>query len=96
MTDTINKDADDVLAGELALRILPQAEEAAARGREQTDPEFAGRVARWNEDLARLADEIAPVRPSEALWTRIAAGAFGVVAANDNGRLAFWRRDSSS
>lgn len=92
MTDTIDKDADDVLAGELALRILPQAEEAAARGREQTDAEFAGRVARWNEDLARLADEVAPVRPSEALWVRIAAGAFGVAAANDNGRVAFWRR----
>jgi anti-sigma-K factor RskA len=92
MTDTIDKDADDVLAGELALRILPQAEEATARDREQSDPAFAGRVARWNEDLARLADEIAPVRPSVALWPRIAAGAFGAVAANDNGRVAFWRR----
>jgi anti-sigma-K factor RskA len=92
MTDTIDRDADDVLAGELALRVLSAAEEDAARGRERTDPEFAGRVARWNDDLARLADEVAPVRPSETLWARIAADAFGVAAANDNGRLAFWRR----
>ena len=92
MTDTIDRDADDVLAGELALRILPEAEEATARDREQNDPAFAGRVARWNDDLARLADEVAPVRPSEALWARIAASAFGGVAANDNGKLAFWRR----
>ena len=92
MTDTIDRDADDVLAGELALRILPQAEEAAARDREQSDPAFAGRVARWNDDLARLAEEVAPVRPSEALWARIAASAFGGAAANDNGKLAFWRR----
>ena len=92
MTDTIDRDADDVLAGELALRVLPEAEELTARGREQSDPEFAGRVARWNEDLAQLADDVAPVRPSEALWARIAASAFGGVAANDNGKLAFWRR----
>ena len=92
MTDTIDRDADDVLAGELSLRILPEAEEATARDREQNDPAFAGRVARWNDDLARLADEVAPVRPSEALWARIAASAFGGVAANDNGKLAFWRR----
>ena len=92
MTDTIDKDADDVLAGELALRILPEAEEATARDREARDPAFARRVARWNEDLARLADEVRPVRPSDGVWLRIAAGAFGVAAANDNGRLVFWRR----
>lgn len=92
MTDSIDKEADDVLAGELALRILPQAEEAAARGRERTDPAFAIRVERWNEDLARLADEVPPVRPSDNLWARIAACTFGAVAANDNGKLAFWRR----
>lgn len=92
MTDTIDKDADDVLAGELALRVLPQAEEAAARGRERADPAFARRVERWNEDLARLADEVAPVQPTDNLWLRIAASAFGGVAANDNGKVEFWRR----
>lgn len=87
--DAMNDDA--VLAGELALRVLSPAEEAAARARAEADPAFAGEVDGWNEKLAGLADGVAPVAPSAAVWPRVEAG-LSPVAANDNGRVAFWRR----
>jgi len=81
---------DDALAAELALRILPPAEEAAARQREAADPVFAAAVDGWNERLAVLAEDVAPVEPSTQIWPRIDAGVRP--AANDNERLVFWRR----
>lgn len=88
-TDIEGMDEDQTLAGELALRVLSPAEEAAARAREAADPAFAADVESWNERLAGLADEIPPVAPSPYVWPRVEAG-LPPVAANDN-RLAFWR-----
>lgn len=96
MTDTPMEPADEdrALAGELALRVLPADEERAARAREQADPAFAAEVEAWNEHLADFAAGIAPVVPSPGVWPRvesaIAPGTPGS-AANDNGRVAFWR-----
>ncbi|RZJ05114.1 MAG: hypothetical protein EON89_04905 [Brevundimonas sp.] len=89
-TDTEGMDEDRALAGELALRVLSPAEEAAARAREAADPAFAAEVETWNEQLAGLADGVAPVAPSPYVWPRIESG-LPPVAANDNRRLAFWR-----
>jgi len=85
-------DTDDrnALAGELALRVLSPAEEAEARGLATSDPAFAAQVDGWNEHLAGLADEIAPVEPSPSVWARIQAAIMEV--ANDNARLLFWKR----
>ena len=88
-TDIEGMDEDQALAGELALRVLSPAEEAAARAREAADPAFAADVESWNERLAGLADDIPPVAPSPYVWPRVEAG-LPPVAANDN-RLAFWR-----
>lgn len=90
MTDA-DPDTPDILAGELALRVLSPADEAAARAREAADPAFAAQVDGWNERLAAFADEIAPVEPSSRLWPRIEA-ATAARAANDNERVTFWRR----
>lgn len=78
-----------ILAGELALRVLSPEEERAARAREQSDPAFAGEVEVWNGHLAEIAAGIAPVTPSAGVWPRIQAAI--APAANDNGRVAFWR-----
>ncbi len=83
-------DTPDILAGELALRILSPADEAAARAREASDPAFAAHVDAWNARLTVFADEIAPVQPSPRVWPRIEAAT--TTAANDNDRVAFWRR----
>ncbi len=87
MTDPTSDDPK-ALAGELALRVLPQDEEARARAREASDPAFAAEVEAWNEHLAAFADEIRPVQPSPAVWPRVEAGI--APAANDN-RAGFWR-----
>lgn len=81
-------DEDQALAGELSLRVLSPADEAAARARQSADPAFAAQVQAWDERLGGLVEEVAPVEPSPGVWTRIAA-MIGV--ANDN-VVRFWRR----
>lgn len=81
-------DEDDALAGELSLRVLSPADEAAANARRSADAAFAARVDAWDERLGGLVEEVAPVQPSEGLWPRIAAM---ISAANDN-VVRFWRR----
>lgn len=90
-TDIPPIDDDQALAGELALRVLSPAEEAVARAREAAEPAFAAHVEAWNEQLAGLAEEIAPVEPSAWVWPRVEAGLAPPVAANDNS-VVFWRR----
>lgn len=87
MTDPTAED-DRALAGELSLRILPEAEERAARAREASDPAFAAEVEVWNEHLAAFADEIRPVEPSPTVWPRVETA---ISPANDNARVGFWR-----
>lgn len=101
MTDTFNDIEDrDVLAGELALRLLSPLEEVQARARVETDPAFAAEVEAWNERLAAFVNEIAPVEPSDAVWPRLEAAVLSSahlkqapdVGANDNDRVApFWK-----
>lgn len=76
-------------AGEYALRVLNPTEEAEARAEAARNPAFGIEVDRWNEQLGRLADEVAPVQPPASLWPRILAATGG--AANDNA-VVFWRR----
>lgn len=90
-TDIPPIDEDQALAGELALRVLSPAEEAAARAREAAEPAFAAHVEAWNDRLAGLAEGIAPVAPSPWVWPRVEAGLTPPVAANDNA-VVFWRR----
>lgn len=91
MTDAFNEHEErNVLAGELALRLLSPEDEVQARALQNADPEFAAQVEDWNDHLAALADGIAPVEPSAGLWPRIDAST--APTANDNGRVAaFWK-----
>ena len=69
-------DDDDILAAELALGL---AEDSAAAARAASDPEFAARVAWWEQRLAGMAMPL-DAAPSADLWSRISAR----VPANDN------------
>jgi anti-sigma-K factor RskA len=88
-TDDPGPDDARALAGELALRVLSPDEERAARARERSDPAFAAEVEAWNTHLASFAAEVRGVEPSPQVWPRIQAAI--EPAANDNGRLGFWR-----
>ncbi len=64
--------ADDVLAAELALRVLNAPELDGAVARRAADPAFADAVAAWEARLMPWLDAIAPVSPDPTLWSRIA------------------------
>jgi len=89
MTDLPPEDDANVLAGELALRVLSPEDERAARAREASDPAFAAEVEVWNEHLAGFIAEIPSVQPSPRVWPRVEA-AIAPTAANDN-RAGFWK-----
>lgn len=74
----------ELLAAELALRLLSDEEQAAARAELAGDPELAALVAQWEDRLAPMATELEPVPPSPQTWQRIAASLEGPRAANDN------------
>lgn len=59
-------DPDEILAAELALRLLEGEEAEAAQRRVLTDRAFADRVAAWNVQFSDLAGEVEDVSPSIA------------------------------
>ena len=63
----------EVLAGELALRLVEGEELLAARRLLAEDPGFAAEVIRWEEQLAPLFDEIAERPLPAGIWARIEA-----------------------
>lgn len=64
---------DQILAAELALGLLDDAEHAAARRRLLTDPDFAAEVAWWQDRFAGLAATTASVEPGADLLPLIEA-----------------------
>ena len=74
MNTESDMDRDDaMIAAEYALDLLEGEELLMARGRVATDDAFAAQVAEWEERLAPLLDEVAPMVPSEELWGQIEA-----------------------
>lgn len=78
----------EAFAAEHALGVLTASERAAAELRMARDPAFAAEVEAWTQRLAPMAEALAPVAPSPALWPRIERS----LPANDNVGIRFWRR----
>jgi anti-sigma-K factor RskA len=72
-------DAEELLAAEYVLRLLPSETEADAQVRELGDTAFAARVARWRERFADLAAEDEPVAPPRTAWAAIQRRLFAPV-----------------
>jgi anti-sigma-K factor RskA len=89
------EDGDPVVAGEYVLGVLDAGERNAAAQRIEREPDFAREVAFWEERLGGLADQVKPVTPPEATWSRIEAAIAAPTAAPALGgvwqSLAFWR-----
>jgi anti-sigma-K factor RskA len=66
-------DSDDLLAMGYALGTLSAEERRVAETRHASDPAFREACDGWAAVLAPLADAVAPVAPSPALWERIEA-----------------------
>lgn len=61
----------DVLAGEYVLGVLDATQRRRLQARVERDSAFARLVSGWEQRLAALADEIAPVVPPHFIWPRI-------------------------
>ncbi len=89
MTDTTEHPFPDEQAAEYALGVQTTAERAEAERRMTSDPAFADEVGAWNERLAPMIDEVAPVRPPRVVWLRIAAQ-LGLTRTPVNDNAGFW------
>jgi anti-sigma-K factor RskA len=98
MTDSLPPPEGDErpFAGEYALGVLDADERVEAQRRIATEPAFARAVEWWEGRLAHLAERIAPVSPSEAVWPRIAnlIGAAGPKPSAWN-NVTLWRGASA-
>ena len=63
--------SDKVIAGEYVLRPLPEDEREAFERRLKIEPELPGLVDEWERHFARLASELPPLQPPEAVWRGI-------------------------
>jgi anti-sigma-K factor RskA len=95
-TDHSSTEGDDpIVAGEYVLGVLDANERSAVVQRIEREPDFAGEVAFWEERLGGLADEVRPVTPPEATWSRIEAAIAAPTASPALGalwqNLFFWR-----
>ncbi len=91
----------DMLAAEHSLGVLDGAERAEAVRLSASDPGFAREVAEWDERLAPLLNEIAPITPDAQLWDRINAALDGEGGRESNvhslsRRLKVWRTYSAA
>ena len=66
-------DDRDLLAAELALRLLDGRDLDEARSLSERDADFAAAVAAWDARFAPLFEEIEPVAADVSVWARIAA-----------------------
>jgi anti-sigma-K factor RskA len=77
MTDRLTRDEEDAaLAAEYVLGVLDLADRARAEQRIKTDPVFAGRVTKWEYDLAGMNDAF-PEEKAPNLLPAIEARLFG-------------------
>ena len=77
MTDATDRDEDDeALAGEYALGLMDADARRGFERRLVDEPVLRARVLAWQERLALLADEVAPVPPPPRLKARIEAELF--------------------
>jgi anti-sigma-K factor RskA len=71
-TDT-TEGGDPIVAGEYVLGVLDASARSAVAQRIEREPAFANEVAFWEERLGGFADEVKPVAPPDAAWSRIEA-----------------------
>jgi anti-sigma-K factor RskA len=70
------RDDDDFQAAEFALGLAEGEALTVARERARRDPEFAARVALWQERFVAMTDGIAPVEPPKRVKKRLFAQLF--------------------
>ena len=62
---------EELLAGEFVLGVLSASERASAQARRERDPDFAARIARWEQRLAPWLSDYATVPIPAHVWPEI-------------------------
>ncbi len=99
--NTPRDDREDLRYAEYVLGVLDADARAAVEREIESDPRAAAEVARWQQCLLPLAEDIAPATPSDQVWTRLRA-VLGFAASGSRNRIeprrsslwqsvAFWR-----
>jgi anti-sigma-K factor RskA len=93
MSETDHSDTpeggDPIVAGEYVLGVLDASERSAVAQRIEREPAFANEVAVWEERLGGFADEVKPVAPPDAAWSRIEAAI--AAPASSPARTSLWQ-----
>jgi len=66
-----DEDREDLRYAEYVLGVLDADARAAVEREIENDPHAAAEVARWQKHLLPLAQDVAPVAPSDQVWTRL-------------------------
>lgn len=74
MTTPLDPGHDELRHAEYVLGVLDADARAAVEREMRDDPEAARAVAWWQNRLASLGDDIAPVEPAPYVWARIRSG----------------------
>ncbi|MGV6812847.1 MAG: anti-sigma factor [Brevirhabdus sp.] len=85
---------DQILTGEYVLGVLPASERRAFEARLAQELQLRDLVDAWEQDLAALADDVAPVDPPARLRAAIEQRLFAGPRSQHSGlwsNLAFWR-----
>ncbi len=91
MNSPINHD-DDLRCAEYALGVLDASERRALEQAANADPRLQRALAQWQDRLACLAEDVAPVEPTARVWQRIQRDLNFDVAAPDapERRVSLW------
>ena len=86
---------DELLAAELVLGVLAAPQRLAAQARSESDPQFARRMAAWEQRFAPWLADVQPVAVPALVWPKIRARlGWDAAAAAPGGlwqSLGFWR-----
>lgn len=71
MNTPLDNEPEDLRYAEYVLGVLDAGARAAIEREIASDPRVAAEVARWQERLLPLVEDIAPATPADMVWTRI-------------------------
>jgi len=71
MNEPSNEDREDLRYAEYVLGVLDADARAALQREIARDPKVAAEVARWQEHLLPLAEDVAPIAPPDYIWARV-------------------------
>ncbi|SIT37098.1 conserved hypothetical protein [Paraburkholderia piptadeniae] len=90
MSTSFDHDDDELRCAEYALGLLDVAERGEVEAAMRRDPRLAARVARWQQHLAPLAEDIGEIAPPARVWNRVRSDLGFVTPVHAEPRARWW------